>query len=348
MKLAVGIPPAGTSVKDALDFIKGAESLGVGTVWVPEAYGTDAATQLGYLAAVTERIELGSGIMQIPARTPTMTAMTAATLDLLSGGRFVLGLGVSGPQVAEGWYGTPFTKPLLRTREYVEILRKIWDRKERLTFEGEAYSIPTRGGMGLGKPLKLMFQPPRRIPVYIAAMGPKNVALTAEIADGWLPAFYSPDRADVFKPYLEEGFKRGNRNPADLDIVAPAFVSVARDFSVEAARSVAKAMLSFYAGGMGAKEANFYNDLLKRYGYSKEAEQIQELFLAGKRAEAAQAVPDELVDSMGLWGNDSRVAERLSKYSEAGVTTLQLNVVAGDTSARLSQIETVLRIGESL
>ncbi len=348
MKLAVGLPPAGMTVKDAADFIKGAEDLGVDIVWVPEAYGTDAVSQLGYLAAITDRIKLGTGILQIPARTPTMAAMAAATLDLLSDGRAVLGIGLSGPQVAEGWYGTPFTKPLRRTREYVEIMRKIWDREERLVYDGEVYKLPCPEGTGLGKPLKLMFKPQRRVPVYIASLGPKNVALTAEIADGWLPAFYVPDRADVFEPYLQQGLQRGGRDSSALDVVAPVFVGLGEGSSVELARSVAKGMLSFYAGGMGAKDANFYNDLLKRYGYVQEAEEIQRLFLAGKRAEAAQAVPDELVDSMGLWGDESRVAERLRVYAEAGVSTLQLNVVAPDTAGRLAQIQKVIEIGSSL
>ncbi len=348
MKIAVGLPPAGMTVKDALDFIRGAEDLGVDAVWVPEAYGTDAVSQLGYLAAVTERIKLGSGIMQIPARTPTMAAMTAATLDLLSNGRALIGIGVSGPQVAEGWYGVPFTKPLQRTREYIEIMRKIWDRKDRLVYDGEVYKLPSPGGRGLGKPLKLMFQPPRRIPIYVAALGPKNVALTAEIADGWLPAFFNPDRADVFVPHLQEGFQRGNRDPSEFDIVAPAFVGVGEGASEQAVRSVARGMLSFYAGGMGAKSANFYNDLLKRYGYVKEAEEIQNLFLAGRRAEAAQMVPDDLIDSMSLLGDESRVAERLFKFSSAGVTTIQLNPVAPDSKSRLAQLEKVIEIGSAV
>lgn len=343
MKLAIGFMPSGNDFAEMIEFVKGAEELGVDQIWMPEAYGTDAVTILGWLAAQTSRIKLGSAILQMPARAPAMTAMTGATLDLLSGGRALLGIGLSGPQVAEGWYGQPYTKPIQRTREYIDIMRIIWDREERLAYDGEVYKLPAEGGKGLGKPLKLMFKPSRRLPVYLASLGPKNVALTAELADGWLPAFFVPDRIDVFSDALKEGAARSGRDLSTLDVVVGATVAIGDDVPIDAVRSMAKMPVGFYIGGMGAREANFYNDLACRYGYEKEAKEIQDLFLSGKKQEAMALVPDSLVDSMGLWGDSGRIRERLDVYRDAGVTTLNCQL-GGGIEQRLTQIRRLIEL----
>ncbi len=276
--------------------------------------------------AATTDLHVGSAILQMPARTPATTASTAATLDLLTDGRLTLGLGVSGPQVVEGWHGMPWGKPLVRTREYVEIVRAILARERPLEHEGAEYAIPYRGegATGLGKPLKLILHPLRaRIPIYLAAIGPKNVALAAEIADGWLPLFFSPERFETaFRPALEEGFARapGGRSLAEFDVAA--LVSVVTGDDVQACRDVLKPSLALYIGGMGAKGRNFYNALASRYGYEQEAATIQELYLDGRRGEAAMAVPDALVDEIALVGPKERIAERLAAWRDCGVTTL--------------------------
>lgn len=302
-----------------------AERLGFHSVWAAEAYGSDVVVPLTWVAARTERIHVGSAIMQMPGRTPAMTAMTAATLDMLSGGRFLLGLGLSGPQVAEGWHGVRYGRPLTRTREYVEIVRAILRREAPLEFHGQEYDIPYRGpdATGLGKPLKLITHPLRaEIPVYLAAIGPRNVALAAEIADGWLPVFFSPDRFHVFGSMLEDGFSRaGGSKGLDSFDVAPTVPVVLGD-DVEGCRSLVKPMLALYVGGMGARGKNFYFDLACRYGYEGAAKEIQDLYLDGKKAEATAAVPDELVDEIALVGPRQRIAERLEAWRESPVTTL--------------------------
>jgi F420-dependent oxidoreductase-like protein len=278
----------------------------------PEAWGTDAVTPLAWLGAATETIKLGTAIMQLPGRSPANTAMTAATLDLLSGGRFLLGLGTSGPQVVEGWHGQEWGKPLGKLREYVDIVRSAL-RRERLEHHGAHYDIPVSGGTGLGKPLKLMLKPLRtEIPIYLAAISPKAVELAFEIGDGWLPIFWSPERArDVFPVALaRDGFD-----------IAPSAPAVLTD-DVESARMALKEYYSFYIGGMGAKSKNFYNDLFARYGYEGEARQIQELFLDGKQREAAAAVPDRFVDEAALIGSKERIADRLAAWRESGATSL--------------------------
>jgi F420-dependent oxidoreductase-like protein len=312
----MGYAPPGTNPLELIERAQHAERLGYDSAWAAEAWGTDAVTVLAWLAAVTTRLKVGSAIMQMPGRTPANTAMTAATLDLLSGGRFLLGLGTSGPQVVEGWHGQPWGKPLTRTREYVEIVRSAL-RRELVEHEGEHYAIPYRGSgaTGLGKPLKLMARPLRPdLPIYLAALGPRNVALAAEIADGWLPIFFSPERFDeVFAPQLA-----GAREGFD---VAPSVQVVLLD-DVDAARDALKPLLALYVGGMGSKGANFYNALAVRYGYEAEAARIQELYLDGKQREAIAAVPDALVDEVALVGPRGRIAERLEAWKEAGVTTL--------------------------
>lgn len=321
--LSLGYLPPGASPHELVELGCQAEALGYDSVWVAEAWGSDAVTLLTWLAARTTRIKVGTAVMQIPARTPAMTAMTAATLDLLCEGRFLLGLGTSGPQVVEGWHGQPWGRPLLRTREYVEIVRRAL-RREVLEFHGEHYDIPYRGpgASGLGIPLKLMLRPLRaELPIYLAALGPRSVALAAEIADGWLPLLVSPERYEaVFGPALAEGLARAGREAGALEVAAG--VPVVVDEDLEAARERLKPHVALYVGGMGARGRNFYNALVCRYGYEAEAARIQDLYLQGKRAEAAAAVPDRLVDEVALVGPRERIAERLQAWRQCGVTTL--------------------------
>jgi len=310
--LNLGYASPGTNPASLAPLAQEAERLGYDSVWAAEAWGTDAVTVLAWMAATTSRIKVGSAIMQIPGRTPANAAMTAATLDLMSGGRFLLGLGTSGPQVVEGWHGEPWGKPLGKTREYVEIVRAAL-RREVVVHEGEHYRIPYDGpgATGLGKPLKLMLRPLRAdIPIYLAAIGPKNVALAYEIADGWLPIFVDPVRfADAF-PAPPQGF----------EIAATVNVLVGDD--VQALRDSLKPQLALYVGGMGAKGRNFYNALVRRYGWNEAAERVQELYLAGRQREAIAAVPDDLVDAVALVGPKERIAERLAAWRETPVTTL--------------------------
>jgi len=309
---------------------------------VQEAYGSDAVTTITWVAAVTSKIGVGTAIMQIPARTPTLTATTAITLDQLSGGRFLLGLGVSGPQVVEGWHGVAFGKPLARTREYVEIVRSVWRREKPLEFKGQYYEIPYAGpdATGLGKPLKSILHGRPDIPIYLAAIGPKNVSLAAEIADGWLPVFFSPQRMDVFKESLESGFARagGGKSLARFDVAPTVPVVLGED--VAACRAMVKPRLALYVGGMGARGRNFYNDLVCRYGYEAAAKTIQDLYLAGKKDEAAAAVPDALVDEVALCGPRARIRERLDAWKRSGVTTMICGV--GQAEALRLMAELVL------
>ena len=309
----MGYAPPGTSPLELIGLAQEAERLGYDSAWAAEAWGTDAVTVLSWLAATTSKIKVGSAIMQIPGRTPANTAMTAATLDLLSGGRFLLGLGTSGPQVVEGWHGQPWGKPLTKTREYVEIVRAAL-RRETVEFHGDQYEIPYAGAdaTGLGKPLKLMLRPLRdSIPIYLAALSPKNVRLAFEIADGWMPIFFSPERArDAFGYEPREGF----------EIVPTVHVIVTDD--VDAARDVLRPLLALYIGGMGARGANFYNALVRRYGYEADADRIQALYLDGKQREAIASVPDALIDEIALVGPPERIRDRLDAWREAGVTTM--------------------------
>ncbi|HZT84205.1 MAG TPA: LLM class F420-dependent oxidoreductase [Gaiellaceae bacterium] len=330
--LSLGYAPPGANPADLFPLVQEAERLGFDSVWVAEAWGTDAVSVLGWLAARTERIRLGSAIMQIPGRTPANTAMTAATLDLLSGGRFLLGLGTSGPQVVEGWHGQPWGKPLGRTREYVEIVRAAL-RREVVAHEGEHYRIPWDGpgSTGLGKPLKLMLRPLRaEIPIYLAALGPKNVALAAEIADGWLPIFVAPEHfGDAFGPSLDGA-------PPDFEIAATVSVLVGDD--VAALRDALRPHVALYVGGMGAKGRNFYNALVRRYGWGEEAERIQDLYLGGRQREAIAAVPDELVDAVSLVGPKERIAERLEAWRETPVTTLVVGTTQPEALQTLAEL----------
>ncbi len=310
----MGYAQPGTNPLELIELAQEAERLGYDSAWAAEAWGTDAVTVLAWIAATTERIKVGSAIMQIPGRTPSNTAMTAATLDLLSGGRFLLGLGTSGPQVVEGWHGEPWGKPLAKTREYVEIVRTIL-RREVLEHHGEHYDIPYSGpgATGLGKPLKLMARPLRNeIPIYLASMGPKAVELAFEIADGWIPLFFEPERAREVFPM------NGARDGFDI---APSVPVVLID-DAQAGRDALKGYYALYIGGMGARGSNFYNELFARYGYEDEARTIQDLYLGGKQRDAIAAVPDDFVDAVALVGPKERIAERLDAFRESGATTL--------------------------
>jgi len=302
-----------------------ADRLGFAVCWAAEAYGSDAATVLAYVAAKTERIDVGSAIFQIPARTPTMTAMTAATLDTLSGGRFRLGLGVSGPQVSEGWYGVKFDKPLARTREYVEIIRKAMAR-ERVVHDGANWTLPLPGGPG--KALKLTVHPVReRIPLYIAAIGPKNLELTGEIADGWLGIFFAPEQAELSLEHLTAGRAKVGKTLEGFDVAPNVPIAVSASDKPEdlaAAGDLFRSYTALYVGGMGSKEQNFYNRITRRMGYEQAADEIQEKYLAKDYAGAAAAVPQQLIDSTTLIGTRDRLADRLQAYAAAGVTTLNL------------------------
>ena len=331
MRLGLNIGYSGSSIANVLPLVTHADDVGIDSVWTAEAYGSDAVTVLAYLAARTERIKLGAAILQMPARTPANTAMTAMTLDHLSGGRVVLGLGLSGPQVVEGWHGVPYGKPLTRTREYVAIVRKAIAREAPLEYAGEHYQIPYRGpgATGLGKPLKSILHPLRSsIPIYLAAIGPKNVALAAEIADGWLPIFYSPEREAIAGEHFDAGLEAAGRDPGEVEIAASAYLAMGDD--LDAARDLLRPMFALYIGGMGARNRNFYFDLACRYGFEAAAKEIQDLYLDGKKAEAAATVPDALVDECALVGPLGRIVDRLEAWKESRVGTLILGTMQPD------------------
>jgi F420-dependent oxidoreductase-like protein len=314
MKLGLMLGYWGAQPTDPIDLVLEAERLGYDSAWTAEAWGSDAFSPLCWLGARTSRIKLGTSVVQLSARTPACVAMTAATIDHLSGGRLILGIGVSGPQVVEGWYGQPFPRPLERTREYVEIIRRILRREEPLEFQGKQYQVPYPGGTGLGKPLRLIVHPLRPdIPIYMGAEGPKNVALSTEIADGWLPIFFSPYRTDVYRDSLA-GMRK------EFEIACP--VTVVVDDDVERALSMVKVYLSFYIGGMGAPKQNFHLNLIRRMGFAEEAEKVQRLFMDGKRQEAAAAVPDVLADEISLVGPPERIRDRVAAWKESPVTSI--------------------------
>ena len=335
--LHVGYWGLGLTAEQQLEIVLAAESAGFDSVWAAEAYGSDTATVLSWLAANTERIRVGSAIFQIPARSPAMTAMTAATLDHISGGRMILGIGSSGPQVAEGWHGQRFARQLQRTRECVAVVRKALTR-DRLEYDGEIYTLPLPDGPG--KALKLTIGTVQeRIPIYIAAIGPKNTQLTGEIADGWLPTFFSPEHVAEFRALLEEGAARapgGKAIDGSFDI-AP-YVNVSIDDDIERARDAVRPLVALYVGGMGSREKNFYNALVRRYGFEDAAAEVQDLYLDGKREEAAAALPDELIDQTSLVGPKERIAERLAVYRDAGVGTLVCSPMAHEVEERKRMI----------
>jgi F420-dependent oxidoreductase-like protein len=341
MRLGMMIGYSGAKIDLPMDLIFEADRLGVYAVWTAEAYGSDAVTPLAWIGAQTQHIRLGSAIMQMPARTPANTAMTAMTLDQLSGGRFLLGLGLSGPQVVEGWHGLPYGKPLAKTREYISIVRSILKRESPLIFDGEYYQVPYKGedATGLGKPLKSIIHGRADIPIYLAAIGPKNVELAAEIADGWLPIFFSPERYnDAYSEQIEAGFAKagGGKSLANFDI-APS-VSVAVRDDLESCWNQFKPLLALYIGGMGAKGKNFYFDLACRYGYEEAAITIQDLYLSGKRAEAVAVVPNALVDDVSLCGPRERIKERLELWKASPITTLNMMVYDLDSLRTMAEL----------
>jgi F420-dependent oxidoreductase-like protein len=343
MKLGLNVAywGLGLSADEQLELVREAERLGYDSVWAAEAYGSDAATVLAWLAGQTEKINLGSAIFQIPGRSPAMTAMTAATLDQISGGRFRLGLGPSGPQVSEGWHGVRFGRQLQRTREYVDVVRRALAR-ERVEYQGETIELPLPDGPG--KALKLTIAPVQeRIPVYIAAIGPKNVTLVGEIADGWLPVFFSPEHVSEFRPLLEEGAAKSGRSIDEGFDISPT-VNVLISDDRDAARDAMRPVLALYVGGMGSREKNFYNQLVQRYGFEDAAHEVQDLYLDGKKDEAAAALPAELIDAVSLAGPPDVVRDRLAVYRDAGVGTLQISPMAFDFDGRLAQLRQVAEL----
>jgi F420-dependent oxidoreductase-like protein len=340
--LHVGYWGLGLGADEQLRLVLEAERLGYDSVWTAEAYGSDAATILGWLAQATSRIRLGSAILQMPGRSAAMTAMTAATLDHLSGGRMILGIGTSGPQVAEGWHGQRFGRPLLRTREYVAVVRMALAR-ERVRFSGSTLELPLPDGPG--KALKLMIAPAQeRIPLFLAAIGPRNTALAAEICDGWIPTLFSPEHVAEFRPLLEEGFARaGDGKGFDGFEIAP-MVNVMVSSDLEGARDLMRPYLALYVGGMGSREQNFYNALVRRYGFEDAAETVQSLYLDGRKEEAAAALPGALIDTVTVCGPPDRVRERLAMFRDAGVGTLMVAPMAWTFDERLEQLRRVAEL----
>lgn len=339
MRLSMQLNYAG-DFKQSVDQVATLEKAGMDIVWVAEAYGFDAPSFMGYLAAKTERIQIGSGILPIYSRTPALLAQTAAGIDYVSGGRCILGLGASGPQVIEGWHGIAYDKPLQRTREIIDICRRVW-RREVITHDGQCYTLPLppEKGTGLGKPLKMLTHPVRdTIPIYVASLGPKNVEITAEVADGWLPILYMPERAKiVWGDAVAKGTANRDPNLDPLQVVAGGMVAIGD--GLESMRDFARPMAALYIGGMGAKGRNFYNDLARRYGYEKEAAAIQDLYLSGKKQEAAAAVPAELLEAMSLVGSPGYVKERIAAYRESGVNVLSVTPMGADPVKIVEQVK---------
>src|SRR6476661_3126846 len=338
MKLGVhlGYWGLGLTRDDQLEIVQEAERLGYDSVWTAEAYGSDAATILGWIAGQTTTIKIGSAIFQMPARSAAMTAMTAATLDQLSDGRMLLGIGSSGPQVSEGWHGVRFANQLARTREYIAVVRMALAR-ERLEYSGEHHVLPLPDGPG--KALKLTIAPVQeRMPIYLAAIGPKNTTLGAEIADGWIPTLFSPEHVGEFRPLLEEGFARagGGKSLDDFDIAPTVNVNVTDD--VASARDAMRPYVALYVGGMGSRKQNFYNQLVQRYGFEDAAREVQDLYLDGKRDEAMAALPDALLDHVSLCGPPDVVRERLAVFRDAGVGTLMVSPMAWSFEDRREQL----------
>ena len=346
MKLGVSIGYWGMGVgpADQLRVAQAAEALGYDSVWTAEAYGSDAATVLAWLAGQTSKIKLGAGIFQIPARSAAMTTMTAATIDQLSGGRLILGLGSSGPQVSEGWHGVRFGKQLQRTREYVEVVRMALAH-QKVEFQGETIQLPLPDGPG--KALKLTIHPEqKRIPIYLAVLGPKNVALAGEIADGWLPVFFSPEHTAELRAPLEEGAARAGRT-LDGFKICPS-VNVYISDNPETARDAMRPMLALYVGGMGSREQNFYNRLVSSYGFESAAKQVQDLYLEGRRAEAMEALPAELIDAVSITGTREQARERIRAYRDAGVDTLIVSPMSGDAEGREEQLGLVAELAREV
>ncbi|PMR59507.1 MULTISPECIES: LLM class F420-dependent oxidoreductase [Micromonospora] len=339
--LSLGYQTAWSTPADHLALAQEADRLGYSVVWAAEAYGSDSPSMLAWMAGQTQRIDIGSAVMQIPARTPAMTAMTAATIDTLSGGRFRLGLGVSGPQVSEGWHGVRFGKPLARTREYVDIVKMAVARKE-VSYDGQFYTLPLPDGPG--KALRLGFHPPREeIPIYLAAVGPKNLELAGEIADGWLAIFYAPEYAQEQLASVAAGRARAGKELAGFDVVPSVPVVIGDD--VDSCAELVRWYAALYVGGMGSRQQNFYNQLATRMGYGDAAREVQDLYLAKRQRDAAAAVPLEFIDRTSLLGPKERIAERMREYAEAGVTTLSVTLFVAD---RDSGVQTLRTVAEAL
>ncbi len=344
MKISTFLSYSGGFRKAAADVAE-YEKAGLDLVWVAEAYGLDGPSLMGYIAALTESVEIGSAILPIYTRTPTLIAMTAAGIDTLSDGRFHLGLGSSGPQVIEGWHGVPFNAPIGRTREIIEVCRTVWKREAPLVHEGTYYNMPLPAGegTGLGKALKIIAHPVRpAIPIWVAALGEKNVTMTAEVADGWIPMLFVPERArDVWGPSLDAGLAKRDPSLGPLQITTGGLLAIGEGDEVTKLRDLARPMVALYVGGMGAKGKNFYNDVVKRYGFEQEAEDIQDLYLSGKKAEAEALVPDELLELTSLCGPEGYVAERIAAFREAGVTDLQVTPIPVGDQRPVDLIATV-------
>ena len=341
MRLGLMVGYSGARIELPLDLIMEADRLGYHSVWTSEAYGSDCITPLAWIGALTQQIKLGTAIMQMPARSPAMTAMTAITLDQLSAGRVLLGIGLSGPQVVEGWHGRAYGKPLGKTREYVQILRQILAREAPLVHDGEHYQIPYQGAdaSGLGKALKSIIHGRADMPIYLAAIGPKNVSLAAEIADGWLPIFFSPADYDAaYRAGIEAGFTRagGGKDMSRFDIAPSVTVVIEED--LEVARNQIKPVLALYIGGMGAKGKNFYYDLACRYGFEAAAAVIQSLYLQGSKGEAVMAVPDALVDAVALVGSKERIRDRVQIWQDSPITTLNITAFSVDALRFMAEL----------
>jgi F420-dependent oxidoreductase-like protein len=341
--LSLGYQTSWTTPADHLAMAQEADRLGYSVVWAAEAYGSDSPSMLAWMAGQTRSIDLGAAVMQIPARSPAMTAMTAATIDTLSGGRFRLGLGVSGPQVSEGWHGVRFGKPLARTREYVDIVKLAIARKP-VAYDGEHYTLPLPDGPG--KALRLGFHPPRdHIPLYLAAVGPKNLELAGEIADGWLAIFFAPDAAGEYLQHIERGRAKSGAGLTGFD-VAPSVPVVISD-DVAAAADVIRPYAALYVGGMGSREQNFYNQLAVRMGYADAAKEVQDLYLDRKIREAAGAIPQDFITRTSLVGNKERITERIREYAAAGVGTLSISPYVGDLESGIATLRTVAEAFEA-
>ena len=342
--LSIGYWGMGVGPAEQLELTREAEALGYDSVWTAEAYGSDAATVLAWLAGQTTKIRLGAGILQIPARSAAMTAMTAASIDQLSGGRFILGLGSSGPQVSEGWHGVRFGQQLQRTREYVEVVRMALAH-QKVEFHGETMDLPLPDGPG--KALKLTIHPVQKpIPIYLAVLGPKNVMLAGEIADGWMPVYFSPEHTAELRAPLEEGAAKAGRSLENFSIAPMVHTYVSDDG--DSARDAMRPVLALYVGGMGSREKNFYNRLVSSYGFAAAAKQVQDLYLDGKRAEAMAALPDELIDMVTICGTPDQARERLRAYRDAGVDTLIVSPMAGDNEDRLKQLRMIAELAQEV
>ncbi len=350
MKISISAHYSRGNIADQADEVRELEKAGADYIWVAESYSFDSISALGYLAAVTERATLASGIVNIYSRTPTVLAMSAAGLDALSKGRFMLGIGASGPQVVEGFHGVPYDAPLARMREVVDICRKVWKREDKLTFEGKKYSLPLPAdqGTGLGKPLKIINRPWRdSIPIALATLGSKSVAMTAEKAEVWLPAFFNPQHANkVWGDALKEGLKKRDPQLPPLEIFAGGTVGIGE--GLESHRDLARPHAALYVGGMGAKDKNFYNQIFRKYGYEAEAETIQELFLAGRKSEAEAAVPQSHLDETSLIGSEGYVRDQIQAYREAGVTCLSASFMGPTTAERVRQCDELKNLLEKI